>query len=218
MNDHGTDLELLGKILCDYIPNGVILDAVHGVGQTPHNQHSVITKLVKLVQAGETSYLTVAGPAGNGYPGGAVWEAELRQQLSQAAVTIEQVPYALRYGSKDLFSVNTYGEALAAVRLAYWKGWKSIGITAAPFHQLRAFMSFVTAAVREYPELKIYSLVGTPLNWDEEAVHSQGTLRATRSDLLKVELSKIIEYHAKGWLVSSGQALEYLQQRDSLPT
>jgi hypothetical protein len=94
------------------------------------------------------------------------------------------------------------------------KNYRSIIVIAAPFHQERAFMTAVSVAIREYSDLCLYSYPGRALAWDEQVVHSQGTVRATRSELILSEQERINTYQKKGDLVSYSQVLSYLKKRD----
>jgi hypothetical protein len=79
---------------------------------------------------------------------------------------------------------------------------------------LRAFITTVSVVLREFPELRVYNRVGAALPWDETAVHSQGVLQCTRSELIHSELARIERYRNKGDLVSEREVLAYLQWRD----
>jgi hypothetical protein len=110
--------------------------------------------------------------------------------------------------------LHTLIEAEAVVTYARQHHFQSLSITAAPFHQPRAFMTAITAALRIYPDLKIYSQTGTPLSWLEEAVHSQGKTKGTRTQLIAGELERIEKYQKQGDLATIKQVLEYLNERD----
>ena len=76
-------------------------------------------------------------------------------------------------------------------------------------------MTAVTVALNEYPELLIYSYPGAALSWQEAVIHSQGTLKAKRGDLIQEELERIEKYHIKGDLASIKQVLTYLNKRET---
>jgi hypothetical protein len=71
----------------------------------------------------------------------------------------------------------------------------------------------VTAALREYPSLKLYSVPGAPQPWDEVVTHSQGTLQGTRAELIAEEQKRIDRYTAQGDLLPRESILEYLRTR-----
>ena len=74
-------------------------------------------------------------------------------------------------------------------------------------------MTAVTVALREYPELLLYSYPAVAMPWQEEVVHSQGTLKATRSELIHMEFERINKYQNKGDLASFEEVLTYLNNR-----
>ena len=90
----------------------------------------------------------------------------------------------------------------------------SLLVTSPPFHQFRAFMTAVTAALNIYPELMIYSYPGSTLPWMETVTHSQGTLQAPRRQLIEDELMRIEAYQTKGDLARFESVLSYMNQRD----
>jgi len=75
-------------------------------------------------------------------------------------------------------------------------------------------MTAVTAALREYPALKIYSYPGAPQPWDEVVTHSQGKLTGTRVEFIAEERKRIEKYTAQGDLAPRSKILEYLRARD----
>ena len=87
-------------------------------------------------------------------------------------------------------------------------------VVSSPFHQERAFITMVTAALRQYPSLKLYSVPGAPQPWDEVVTHSQGTLQGTRAELIAEEQKRIEKYIAQGDLLPCEIILEYLRKRD----
>lgn len=130
-------------------------------------------------------------------------------------------------GASDLFAIevpgnlNTFSEAQAMVRYAFSHAIASVSVVAPPFHQSRAFLSAISVAVREYPELKIYSRPGVAMDWWCEGIsHSQGVLKGTRAEFVSSERERIAKYqkdgnyYPGGDLVSFQQAFRYLCLRD----
>ena len=83
---------------------------------------------------------------------------------------------------------------------------------------VRAFMTTVTALKRngDIP-VRVYAVPSAPLPWLEEAVHSQGTVKAPRAGLLVSELQRLEKYRAPefGGLLSAQEVIDYLNWRDS---
>ena len=113
----------------------------------------------------------------------------------------------------DNLSLNTLVESETLIGYAKQNGYSSLFVVAPPFQQLRAFMTAVTVALREYPELLLYSYPAVAMPWREEVVHSQGTLKATRSELIHAEFERIDTYQNKGDLASFEDVLAYLNNR-----
>ena len=118
--------------------------------------------------------------------------------------------------NKETSMLNTLIESEAIIRFARQKSYHSLFVVAPPFQQLRAFMTAVTVALSEYPELLIYSYPGVAMPWQEEVIHSQGTLKAKRRDLIQEELERIAKYQSKGDLASPEQVLSYLNKRETV--
>jgi hypothetical protein len=53
------------------------------------------------------------------------------------------------------------------------------------------------------------------MSWQEEVIHSQGTLKAKRRDLIQEELERIEKYQKKGDLTTPEQVLSYLNKRET---
>ncbi len=199
--------ELITRVLCDTAPAGKV-DEAYLFGETADNEDSVLKAGAFLYGMGPAEKIAICeAPKGYGYPGFKNWQAKLIK-LGIQPRDILGIPPA-----KD-FPPSTDAEALGLVRYAKSKNWKSIYVVAPPLHQLRAFVSAVSEAVRHYPALKIYSFHGIPQKWEDHVVHSQGILRGTRSELLASELGRIEKYYRKGDLISAEDVLEYLDRRD----
>ncbi len=65
----------------------------------------------------------------------------------------------------------------------------------------------------KYSELKIYSLQGDALTWNEQAILSQSVLTANRRELIAAEFSRIEKYSHKGDLISFEAVIKYLNDR-----
>ena len=206
MND---TIELLIRVLCDLQPknptNGAYLYC-----QTKSNQQSIFQAAHFLLNNALTHRILIFNTkAKSGYPGFTEW----KQQLHQLGLSEEQIEGVL---NKETSMLNTLIESEAIIRFARQHSYHSLFVVAPPFQQLRAFMTAVTVALREYPELLIYSYPGVAMSWQEEVIHSQGTLKAKRRDLIQEELERIEKYQSKGDLASSEQVLSYLNKRETV--
>ncbi len=199
--------ELMTRVLCDVRP-GRQAEGAYLFAQTRDNQPAVFDSAAQLLaQALTTKILLIETGAKSGYPGFEIWREQLLalniEETHIQGVTIGPTP-----------TLNTLIESQALVRFAQKRGWTTLYVVAAPFQQVRAFMTTVTVALREYPDLQIYSYAGTALPWLAEVVHSQGTTRATRTKLITGELERIGKYQNKGDLASFEDVLGYLNKRD----
>lgn len=95
-------------------------------------------------------------------------------------------------------SQNTREQAVAVLKIARERGWKSIAIIASPEHQPRAFLTFLQAA-QEF---------GYDIALQNAPVPSE-----IDSDFLRSELAKIEEYQKKGDVASYEEGVRYLESQ-----
>jgi hypothetical protein len=201
--------ELIIRALCDTIPDKPV-DGLFLFGQTEDNQQAAFATAKSFLQNGHTDKVLCLGTkAMSGYPGFAVWQREM-QKLGIGEEQLLPVPSV----PADTELLHTLIEATSAVQYAKKQGFKTMAVTAAPFQQPRALMTAITAALRHYPGLYLYSLPGKAMPWQEEVVHSQGKLEDTRAGLISGEMERIRCYHDQDDLISVEQALDYLNRRD----
>jgi len=199
--------ELVIRALCDTTPRTV--DAAYLFAQTPDNQASVLFKGRQLLEKNITPKIMFAETGErSGYLGYDAWKQQLLA-WNVAETNIEGV--AVGY---DVI-LHTLSEAEAMMQQVKRKGYQTVLVVAPPFHQPRAFMTAITAALRLYPEVKLYSQPGETLPWLGEAVHSQGNEKALRKDLIQGEAERIAKYQAQGDLAQFEEVLEYLNNRDT---
>ena len=201
-------VELITRTLCDILPhkptNGAYLYC-----QTRSNQRSVFQTAQLLIKNSHTSKILILNSkAKSGFPGYAEW----KNRLQQLGLSVEQIEGV---DNKETTMLNTLIESESLIRFAKQHNYRSLFVVAPPFHQLRAFMTAVTVALREYPELLIYSYPGATMPWLEEVIHSQGTLKAKRRDLIQDELERIEKYQNKGDLAVFEAVLSYLNKRET---
>jgi hypothetical protein len=202
-------IEAVVRILCDVRPQ-CAADAAYLFAQTRDNDSSVIAVAKNIIEDSVASrILLLSTRIRQGYPGFQVWKAKLLELgISETLIT----PVELNQGEPH----NTLTEATALIRFAKQSQYKAIVVSAAPFHQVRVFMTAVRAASNEFPSLRIYNFPGIALPWTEQVVHSQGMLTATRARLIQAEFERINNYYRKGDLISFDAALNYLDQRENL--
>ncbi len=146
----------------------------------------------------------------SGYPGFNSWKNALISSGVEEGL-LEPVSRV----SADNDILHTGFEAESLMVHAREKQYKHLIVTASPFQQPRAFMAAVTAALRVYPELYLYSQPGSTMPWKEEVVHSQGKVQAARAGLIAGEMTRIRKYHEIGDLASVEDVIVYLNKRDT---
>lgn len=145
---------------------------------------------------------------GYGYPGFGNWKKKLvKLGIPERKIVGVQI-------SSD-FPPSTHAEAWGIVRYAKKSKWRTLYIVAPPLHQLRAFVTTVTALIREKARVLAYNFVGMSQRWEEHIIHSQGIQKGTRSELLTEEFEKMERYYKKGDLISGEEVLKYLDKRDA---
>jgi hypothetical protein len=200
-------VEAMLRVLCDIRPPAPA-DAAYLFAQTKDNEFSVLHAAAEIVAGGLARRIfLLQGEPNNGYSGFQAWKTKLL-----ALGISEKQMCSIELGQGELH--NTKTEAFALVRFAKRCGLKTLVVSSPPFHQLRAFMSVVTASIADCPGIGIYSYPGKSLPWMEQVVHSQGILTATRAALIVAELERIHAYYRKGDLISFDDVIEYLQYRD----
>ena len=199
--------ELIIRVFCD-VQAEIIVDGAVLYSQTTDNQSSVFLAAKKIISNKlAKKILFIKSAPISGYPGFSSWTNELNKSGIQSndIVGVELM---------KTNSLNTLIESEAIIKCAAQKKYRSLYVVSSPFHQLRAFMTLVTVALRYYPEILIFSYTGISLPWLDKVVHSQGTLSGTRKDIIKAELERIEKYKQKGDLSSEIKIIEYLNKRD----
>ena len=204
-----TAIELLIRILCDTRPQGPA-DGAYLYCTTIDNQASTFrTARVLISHAIASRIYILDAPAISGYPG----VNQCRQRVREFGLPADKIDY-VPYGGTE--SINTLVESQALIRFARDRGIGSLVLVSPPFHQLRAFMTAATVALKSYPDLAFYSHPGAAMSWIESVVHSQGTLHAQRRQLIQEELVRVHTYQNKGDLARFEDVIDYLNRRDAL--
>ena len=154
-------------------------DAVYVVGEIDENQSPGLEAAIAAHRRYGCSVLFTGedGTRCEGFSGGAAGRARL---LSLAAGAVAPGCVRLVPFPPELDMIHTRVEAEALVRFAKAAGFRSVIVTAPPFHQLRAFATIVSVALEEYPTLQLWSWAGPAQPWGQEVRHSQGTTAGTR--------------------------------------
>ena len=203
-----TAIELLIRILCDTRPDGSA-DGAYLYCTTVDNQASIFQTARMLISHGVADRVFILdAQAMSGYPG----VDQCRRRLLEFGLPADKIDY-VPYGGAA--SINTLVESQALIRFAKESGMGSLVLVSPPFHQLRAFMTAATVALKWHLDLAIYSHPGAAISWMETVAHSQGTLQAQRRQLIQEELIRIHTYQGKGDLARFEAVLDYLNRRDA---
>lgn len=202
-------VELMMRIYSDIEAPGTA-DAAYLFSQTEYNEKSVLDTAAALFKSGKVKTVAI-GEGGRLITGKIFKTPDWREKLIKLGVPKERIK--IIQITSEL--AHTHTEALAFVSYARQNGWKTMYVIASALHQLRAFMSTISIVLHAYPELKIFNIVGIPLPWTQEIVHSQYIEKGKRSELVKNEWERILRYYGKGDLVSAREVLDYLNRRDS---
>jgi len=99
------------------------------------------------------------------YSGCVEWTDELKKLgIPEEAITTVEPSFDHYF--------STAGEAVGIVKHCINTGIKNLSITSPPIQQTRSLMSVVTALVyADATDINVYSVPGTPLNWQEETTH-----------------------------------------------
>ena len=207
---------LLPRIYSDYRdPRRGPFKLAYMYANTPDNQDSMFLRAIELANAGAIESLgTSEGDLGHGYEG-----FDHSVERLKVFGWKGQIPLVkLNVGG----NVNTGSEAtkLAEYARSFAGGGSNGGdlaVIAPAFHLPRAFVTTVTALHNVgLAAVRVYPICGVSLPWLQEAVHSQGTLKKKRADLLNSELQLLEKYRAPefGCMLSAKEVLQYLNWRD----
>jgi hypothetical protein len=202
-----TIIELLTRILCE-TPLDRPVDGAYLYCTAIENQASVFQTARRLIShSAATRIYILEAESMSGYPG----VNQCRKRLNDFDLFEDQIAGVPLAGAE---SINTLTESQALVQHFMDQGFRSLIVVIPPFHQLRAFMTAVTVALKVYPELSVFSKPGVAPPWLDLTIHSQGTLKAQRRQLIQEELNRIQTYQIKGDLASYEDVLNYLNRRD----
>lgn len=106
-------------------------------------------------------------------------------------------------------SMNTRDQAVNVVALAGAEGWGRLLMVASPYHQYRAYLTFLQA-LREAGQAEAIHLIMIAAGQTPWLQPPAG-MDDTRLDLLTTEFAKIDEYAVNGHVASYADGLAYLK-------
>lgn len=183
------------------------------VGETRDNMDSVLKRGTELLKHGHVRRLVL--PSRESEQFGFAGVDYCIQHLEGAGIdpeVMDVMPHDQNMGNP-----HTMTELICFVRCAREVGIRRAVLVAAPFHQLRSFVTGASVALKEYPQLIFYNQVGYPLDWNGDALHSQGTIQGNRVRLFAGEIERIIRYQDPANkpypLASVEEVLGYMDRR-----
>ncbi|MEK6875330.1 MAG: hypothetical protein AABX30_01465 [Nanoarchaeota archaeon] len=232
--------EILTRIFCDNVPEKVDLVFLNAQtkdneissfnagakfyleGFTPkigitHVDVSILSELIssykkfnpKIVSRIRKKLIPDKKGAIAGYKGFIHWKKE----LADRGVNSEDI---LEIDPDFRFYLSTNAEAMGLVSFCKKNKIKQVCITAPPFHQIRAYISAVSALIQtNSTNLKFYSKQGASVSWNENVVHSQGIVTGLRREILRGEHDRIYKYNLFGKPLISDleEIIEYMNRR-----
>ena len=106
-------------------------------------------------------------------------------------------------------SQQTQEQAMEVMDLVKKRQWKRIILIASPFHQLRAFLTFLKAMQKNNLKIEIINAPAKDIPWFKKSPWGP-----TRFELFKDEFKKINEYTKKGHLATHEEAFRYYQHKE----
>ncbi len=165
------------------------LDCAYLFAETEDNQGSIFKSAAEIRGQEIAREFWVTDSENPIWPGYTKWRNHLGQIIGYA--NIKSIPLGTP-------NHNTLTESQALVKYAKENKQSRIYVVAPPFHQLRAFVTTASEAIKENNSLSIFSYIGDlPIDdeyWNTEVVHSQGVLKNTRAGLMGDELNRIKNY------------------------
>ncbi len=227
----GSIVDLAERLIDDERPQ---LKDAYLFGQTVYNQDSEF-QAAKLMQQEKlaNTFWVINSIEAEGFPGYAKWLEGLGNLVGHENVK----PLSIQENMRQRFwkeayqdaktgllipahcNVNTLSESQSLVTLAQNEGRHFWYAVSTQFHFLRAYMTLASEAIsqeeRGGPLLSIFNYLGTEQPWDERVMHSQGTLVATRAELLAAhEMQRIRDYTK---ILPARDIMDYMDRRTLPP-
>lgn len=209
------------RILRDSKPPTAI-DAILFFGQTHENDRSPLAAIAERWKKYACPVLVGAcDPIRNGpfvVRGSDTWV----QDLMEYGVDRDSI---IVYPMSKKFPPSTDAEAWGMIEAGVGKfSWKKLVITVNPLHAVRAFVTLLSACVKNgLEDVCIWSALSdwdtsseTSSPWDEDVCYSGGQLKTSRENHIVVDATKLMTYCLKGDHLTARQVLEYLRSRQAM--
>lgn len=119
---------------------------------------------------------------------------------------VETIPYDASHNS-----INTRIESEALVNWIILNNVQHIAICAPPYHTLRAFMTLVTVCIERGVNIKIYTINGMVVDWNDITITHNGETQDSFSNVIELELERIKKYTEKGDICVCDKIWNYIK-------
>ena len=204
-----TDINYLARIWND-ITDYSRVKHIYVYANQPHF-YEFIFENIHLLEEDTKIYLLDSPPGMSGYEG---FEKTRKLLINDYEIKYDNIiPIPFLYVHEKM--INTMNESISVVKYFSDNNIKNILIGSVVFHLPRAFMSLLSASIKQGYDMNIFCLKsGYIHDWNANYTHSQGILNTSVYELLNSEVQKINTYHNKGDLISLYDAIEYLNNRN----
>ena len=131
---------------------------------------------------------------------------KVKEQYAFFGIKINPIEYSNE-------SINTRIESEAVIDWVIKNDIKKLIIIAPAFHILRASMTMISAMLDKKINIPIYSVSAPPHDWNYETITHQGKSKNTCTELIKMEMERILKYGKKGDIRSPIKIQKYLNER-----
>lgn len=203
----GSEIIKLWNIIKNDQSDGTDERAVYLFANTSDNEEMVTSFAKDLRRANQVDNVLISdAKTCAGYPGFKRWEFLLKSEFNEGAIV--KVPFL----TND--HINTLSESESLVEfISKNPHFTSLCMAAAPFHQLRAFMTLVSVSLRNDLQLNLVNRTGAEQNWNQKVYHSQGVLYDSRINMVSHELERIKRYQNKGDILPTKLIIDYALSR-----
>lgn len=106
--------------------------------------------------------------------------------------------------------IHTKNESNTVIKYAMDNLYKNIIVVAPIFHVLRATMTIISSAIEQYANIRITSIINETLKWNTYYSTHQGNTNTSLTNIMDLEIERILKYTEKGDIKSCSDIWEYL--------
>lgn len=174
--------------------DAIVLLEGDGLNRYPH--------AVKLFREGWAPSLIFSGGITD-YDYGSFPYTEIKPLLLQAGIPEEKLYHEAQ-------SLNTHEQAEEIVKLCREQNWKKIILVASPYHQYRAYLTFLKSVQKTKSKIVIFNAPARQLPW------FLPNRWGDRYTCLQQEFDRIEKYSAFGHLATYQEAIEYQRWKENI--